>query len=149
MKPPLSEYLDVYFPGTYTLQDDGSSCDLDECATDLHGCSFQCQNMPNGNSFVIFDCQILTQEKKYFKATDVFVHLTLNFRQMEKLAFVIFAAMSNVAMDVFLEIIHLTVSVLKFRVENTLLSIIKLEKIYRSLLRPSTRRKWTRLRRLQ
>ena len=55
MKPPLSEYLDVYFPGTYTLQDDGLSCDLDECSTDLHGCSFQCQNMPNGKIFVIFD----------------------------------------------------------------------------------------------
>ena len=54
MKPPLSEYLDVYFPGTYTLQDDGLSCDLDECATDLHGCSYQCQNMPNGKLFVIF-----------------------------------------------------------------------------------------------
>lgn len=125
MKPPLNEYLDVYFPGTYTLQDDGLSCDLDECATDLHGCSFQCQNMPNGKIFVIFGIR-----NKYFKATGVFVHWTLNFRRMEKLVFVIFAVMSNVAMAVFLEIIHLTVSVLKFRVKNTLLSIIKLQKIY-------------------
>ena len=124
LKPPLSEYLDVYFPGTYTLQDDGLSCDLDECATDLHGCSYQCQNMPNGKLFVIF-----VTRKKYVKATDVFVHWTLNFRQMEKLAFAIFAVMSNVAMAVFLEIIRSTVSVLKFRVENTVLSIIKLQKI--------------------
>ena len=46
--PPLNEYLNIYFPGTYTLQDDGRSCDIDECSTSFHRCSYQCINMPNG-----------------------------------------------------------------------------------------------------
>ena len=48
LTPPLNEYLDIYFPGEYTLQSDGRSCDIDECSTNSNRCSYQCVNMPNG-----------------------------------------------------------------------------------------------------
>ena len=63
-KPPLNEYLNIYFPGTYTLQSDSLSCDMDECATSVHGCSFICENMPNGYRCICPEDQQLSPDGK-------------------------------------------------------------------------------------
>ena len=31
-QPPLNEYLNIFFPGEYSLMPDGLSCEIDECS---------------------------------------------------------------------------------------------------------------------
>ena len=62
--PPLDEYLDIFFPGDYTLLADGISCNIDECASGLHGCSYQCQDFPNGYRCLCPPGAILGQDGK-------------------------------------------------------------------------------------
>ena len=63
-RPPLDEYLDIFFPGSYSLLADGISCNIDECSTDLHGCSYQCQDFPNGYRCLCPPGSILGQDGK-------------------------------------------------------------------------------------